>query len=188
MVTPSATLWAMVPRRRASLMMERNEAITLRAMGRDKSRTEGIDLRCGQGRELCGPDPRHNVLGHMRAIMVERRPFELFQLGSFQPVLGRPRHGQAAALGRVDALGDVDRHLGMVGDSVVLARERLDVPLALAVDIIDDPGLLGLALLRGPRPFAHRHDSRPRPGSFLDSAGAVILCNLSGYTLQGRPK
>jgi hypothetical protein len=45
----------------------------------------------------------------------------------------------------------------MFGDRIAFASERLDVALALTVDIVDDPGLFGLALLGRPRPLANRH-------------------------------
>ena len=62
-------------------------------------------------------------------ILVERRALQIVGLAGLKPMLAGLRNGDA-----VDADGR------MVGIGRLLLRERLDVALALLVDVIDDPG------------------------------------------------
>ena len=87
----------------------------------------------------------------------DRRRLALLQRDEPDPVLGRRRHGDALAGRGVDAETDVHLDLGGLGVGVLLPRECLDVAVALAVNVVDDPGLLALAEPRGPKALPDRH-------------------------------
>ena len=52
---------------------------------------------------------------------------------------------------------DVDADFDVPGIGIALARKRLDVALALGVDIVDDPRFLGLAVRSFPAPLTYRN-------------------------------
>ena len=62
--------------------------------------------------------------------------------------------------GRVCAGTDVDADLLGVGVGVLLALESLDVAVAVLVEVVDDPRLLGLAAARRPFPLPNRHGAQ----------------------------
>jgi hypothetical protein len=56
------------------------------------------------------------------------------------------------AIGGVDSGSNIDRDLGVIGIGITLAGERLDVALAVLIDVIGDPGFLPLPARGSPTP------------------------------------
>src|SRR5262245_23159344 len=94
------------------------------------------------------------------------------------------RHCDAAAVGSVDALAHLDVGRRVEGVRLLLAGERLDVPLAVLVDVIDHPRLFGFAAGRLPGAFADGHqlflfDLRPRSISRRIASERCLIASLS---------
>src|SRR5262249_44936074 len=73
-----------------------------------------------------------------------RRLLQVRLLAGFEPQRGGLGDGDALAVGGVGASTDGDPDDGGMGIGVTLAGERLDMALAVLVDVIDDPRLLRL--------------------------------------------
>ena len=83
-------------------------------------------------------------------VFVERQALQVVVLAGLDPALAGFLDRDAFRIGGVSAAADVrrDRRVFLVG--LLLLRERLDVPDAILVDVVDDPGLLFDALCVGP--------------------------------------
>jgi hypothetical protein len=76
----------------------------------------------------------------------DRRAFQAGRIAACEPQLGGPDDRGALAVGGVRSGTDGDPYDRVVGVGVALLREGLDVAVAVLVDVVDDPGLLHLAV------------------------------------------
>jgi hypothetical protein len=64
----------------------------------------------------------------------------------------------------MDAAAHIDGDLGVVGVRILLPIKRFYVPVAVLINVIDNPGLSRLTQTRHPLALSNRHDA-PRCGS-----------------------
>ena len=97
------------------------------------------------------------MLGQVLAVSLQRGALDAGRLARGEPQLTGFGHGDAAALGGVDSLGDVDGDLRVIGLGVLLARERLEVPVLELVGVVDHPGLTRFTALGFPTALTDGH-------------------------------
>ena len=98
-----------------------------------------------QLRQLNLADQRCDVVLEVAPILIERGALQ-FSIGCpGEPELAGLGDRGAAAVGGVDSNSDFVGGFQVVGFGVLLAREGLDVPVAVLIDIIRDPGFLAFS-------------------------------------------
>jgi hypothetical protein len=108
----------------------------------------------------------------MVAVLAQRRAFEFLQLAGPDPEFGCLGDSDASAFGRMHAAGDFGLRSHQPSSRRFLRRVRLDVPFAVLVEIISDPG--GFRLSSGfPRPLADRCHRKPYP-AFVSDFGSYV--------------
>src|SRR5262249_54190240 len=90
-----------------------------------------------------------------------RRRLALLERHELDPVLGPRGEGDAPTLGGMDSAIDLHRNGSVAGVGVLLALEGFDVPIALAVGVVDNPSFLRLSSPRRPFALPNRHECPP---------------------------
>lgn len=103
------------------------------------------------------PDQRNDVQIQVALALVEGRALQPRGLAGGHPELARLLHGDAGAVGDMDALPHLYRSRGCELVSLFLQSERLEPALAGHVEIIDHPGGFRFALRCRPFPLADAH-------------------------------
>ena len=86
----------------------------------------------------------------MLPVLRERAALSAFGLNAFDPALRSLVDRHAFGGCSVDALAHGRANRVMVCIRILLALERLDVPVTVLVGVVDDPGFLALAQARCP--------------------------------------
>src|SRR5262249_16635983 len=93
----------------------------------------------------------------MFPVLSERGPLPPPPVHFCKPPLRSLCHGRAFARRNVQPLADINLDRCVIVIRVFLALECLDMPVALLVNVIDNPSLFRLAFTSGPTTFADRH-------------------------------
>ena len=86
----------------------------------------------------------------MLSVTIERGALQLVVLTSLDPLGPRLPNGDAFAWRGMDAPAHIHGDTGAVGVRILLPLEGLDVAVALAIGVVDDPCFLGIAKPRCP--------------------------------------
>jgi hypothetical protein len=97
----------------------------------------------------------------MLPVLIEGRALEAGGLTACQPLFASLLHGDCGAVGDVGSMADLHTGCGGEGVRVLFPVERLEPAGAVLVNVIDNPGLLLLALSRRPFSLSNRHDALP---------------------------
>ena len=91
--------------------------------------SECLDTWCRQLGKLFRAEPWSDVKINMTAIVFDGRPFALFEVNVFDPVLGSLCNRDALSFRRVDALAHIDPNLIVMVIGIFLAGKGLEMAL-----------------------------------------------------------
>jgi hypothetical protein len=95
------------------------------------------------------------------SILPNGGPLPAVCLNAFDPTFSSLGDGVAIARRAMDTVANIDPDGCMIGVRIFFPLERLNMPGAVLIEVVDDPGLFGLALGRDPLALAYRRCTLP---------------------------